>query len=69
MRFDFVVFAMQRRRIELNLGGVPTRVSLGGFAPQTTVFKSLAGTPNLLKLHAGDAITGSLHYTFFEGLP
>ena len=53
--------------VELSLGGVPTRVSLGGFARQTTVFKSLAGTPNLLKLHAGDAITGSLYYTFFKG--
>ena len=53
--------------VELSLVGVPTRVSLGGFARQTTVFKSLAGTPNLLKLHAGDAITGSLYYTFFKG--
>ena len=24
-------------------------------------------TPNLLKLHAGDAITGTLYYTFFKG--
>ena len=31
------------------------------------MFKALAGTPNLLKLHAGDAITGSLYYTFFKG--
>lgn len=53
--------------VELNLSGQPTRVSLGGFARQTAVFKSLAGTPNLLKLHAGDAITGSLYYTSFKG--
>ena len=52
---------------ELTLGGVPTQVDLGGFARQTAVFKSLAGTPNLLKLHAGDAITGTLYYTFFKG--
>ena len=52
---------------ELRLGGVPTQVDLGGFARQTALFKSLAGTPNLLKLHAGDALTGSLHYTFFKG--
>ncbi|MDD2544829.1 MAG: 5'-nucleotidase C-terminal domain-containing protein [Burkholderiaceae bacterium] len=52
---------------ELSLDGVPTQVDLGGFTRQTTVFKSLAATPNLLKLHAGDAITGSLYYTFFKG--
>jgi 5'-nucleotidase/UDP-sugar diphosphatase len=52
---------------ELTLDGVATQVELGGFARQTAVFKALAGTPNLLKLHAGDAITGSLYYTFFKG--
>lgn len=52
---------------ELTLDGVATQVDLGGFARQTAVFKSLAGTPNLLKLHAGDALTGSLYYTFFKG--
>lgn len=51
----------------LKLDGIDTQVDLGGFARQTTVFKSLAGTPNLLKLHAGDAITGTLYYTFFKG--
>ncbi len=52
---------------ELLLDGVPTQVELGGFARQTALFKALAGTPNLLKLHAGDAMTGSLYYTFFKG--
>ena len=52
---------------ELTLDGVATQVEMGGFARQTAVFKSLAGTPNLLKLHAGDAITGTLYYTFFKG--
>jgi len=52
---------------ELALGGVPTRVELGGFPRQTALFKALAGTPHLLKLHAGDALTGSLYYTFFQG--
>jgi len=52
---------------ELVLDGVPTQVELGGFARQTSLFKSVAGTPNLLKLHAGDAMTGSLYYTFFKG--
>lgn len=52
---------------ELTLDGVATQVELGGFARQTALFKSLAATPNLLKLHAGDALTGSLYYTFFKG--
>lgn len=52
---------------ELTLDGVPTQVELGGFARQTAMFKSVAGTRNLLKVHAGDAITGSLYYTFFKG--
>ena len=49
------------------LDGVATQVELGGFARQTAMFKSIASTPNLLKLHAGDALTGSLYYTFFKG--
>ena len=42
---------------ELTLDGVATQVELGGFARQTALFKSLAGTKNLLKIHAGDAKT------------
>lgn len=52
---------------QLQLDGVATQVDLGGFARQTAFFKSLAGSPNLLKLHAGDALTGTLYYTFFKG--
>ena len=52
---------------ELTLNGVPTQVDLGGFARLTTWFKSLSGTPNLVKIHAGDAVTGTLYYTFFKG--
>lgn len=53
--------------VELMLDGVATQVELGGFARQTTLFKAQAGTRNLLKLHAGDAVTGTLYYTFFQG--
>ncbi|MEY2874857.1 MAG: hypothetical protein RLZZ373_2228, partial [Pseudomonadota bacterium] len=52
---------------ELLLDGVPTQVELGGFARLTTLFRQQAARPNLLKLHAGDAVTGSLYYTFFKG--
>ncbi len=52
---------------ELMLDGVATQVELGGFARQTAMFKSLASQKNLLKIHAGDALTGTLYYTFFKG--
>lgn len=52
---------------ELTLDGVATQVELGGLARQTALFKSVAGAKNLLKIHAGDAVTGSLYYTFFKG--
>lgn len=52
---------------ELTLDGVATQVDLGGFARQTAMFKSVADTKNLLKIHAGDAVTGTLYYTFFKG--
>lgn len=53
--------------VELKLDGVATQVDQGGFARQTAMFKSLAGSKNLLKIHAGDAITGTLYHTFFKG--
>lgn len=53
---------------ELTLNGVPTRVSLGGFARIKSAMDEMeATTPNLLKRHAGDAIIGTLYYTFFKG--
>ena len=52
---------------ELRLDGVATRVELGGFARQAALFKSLAGRKNVLKIHAGDALTGSQYYTLFKG--
>jgi 5'-nucleotidase len=53
---------------ELKVDGVPTRVGLGGMARQAAAFQALASRePALLKLHAGDALTGSLYYTFFQG--
>ena len=57
-------FALQ----ELTLNGVATQVDLGGFSRQTTLFrKAEAEKKNLLKIHAGDAVTGTLYYTFYKG--
>lgn len=52
---------------DLTLGSVPTRVEAGGMARTAAQLRALDGTPNLLKLHAGDAITGTLFHTLFKG--
>ena len=52
---------------EIAIGGVPTRVEAGGFPRLTTLFKAQAGLPNLLKIHAGDAMTGTLYHTLYNG--
>ncbi len=51
----------------MNIGGVDTQVELGGFARVTNAFKAYAGRDDVLKLHAGDANTGTLYYTLFKG--
>lgn len=52
----------------LMIDGEPIRVSLGGFAHVATAFGELEQRePNLLKIHAGDAITGTPYYKFFKG--
>jgi len=44
------------------------RVESGGFARVAALYEQLEQKhPHLLKLHAGDAITGSLYYTLFAG--
>ena len=55
------------RDVELRIDGVPTRVDVGGFARVVSVFKGYESQPNLLKVHAGDAITGTLFFTLFKG--
>ena len=52
---------------EIAIGGVPTRVEAGGFPRLTTLFKAQAGLPNLMKIHAGDAMTGTLYHTLYNG--
>lgn len=51
----------------LTLDGTATRVDLGGFARVTTAFQRYANRNDVIRLHAGDAITGSLYYTLFKG--
>lgn len=51
----------------LTLAGTATQVDLGGFARVTSAFQRYAGRNDVIKLHAGDAITGTLYYTLFKG--
>ena len=54
--------------LDLVLGGEKTRVRSGGFPALVTKFKELeAANQSVLKLHAGDAISGDLYYTLFKG--
>ena len=52
---------------ELLVEGQKIYSPLGGFGQLITLFKSLDGTNNLLKLHSGDAITGTYFYKLNEG--
>ena len=54
--------------VDLLLAGQPTRVRSGGFPALIAKAKALsAGRNDIVKLHAGDAITGDLYYTLFKG--
>ena len=58
----------ERPRTEMRLLGEPAQVSLGGFARVAQAMRELSQQHRpLLKLHAGDAMTGSLYYTLFKG--
>lgn len=52
----------------LQIDGIPTRVEMGGFARLTTLIRQTERTtPNLLKLHAGDALVGTAYDAYFGG--
>ncbi|MHA7879294.1 MAG: bifunctional metallophosphatase/5'-nucleotidase [Saccharospirillum sp.] len=53
---------------DLMLAGNETEVEIGGFARAISQIKTLeAQNEHSVKIHAGDAITGDLYYTLFEG--
>lgn len=52
---------------EFAIDGVPTRVEAGGFPRLTALFKANSRLPNLIKVHAGDAMTGTLYHTLYTG--
>ena len=54
--------------MDLELAGERTRVRSGGFPALAAKFDELEkGRDAVLRLHAGDAITGDLYYTLFKG--
>lgn len=58
-----------QRSVELTLQGVPTRVELGGMPRVVAALRTLDDGRPLLKVHAGDALTGTLFHTVFGGEP
>ncbi|MEJ7136985.1 bifunctional metallophosphatase/5'-nucleotidase [Amphibiibacter pelophylacis] len=55
-----------KRTLQLAIDGpqrVPVQVDVGGFPRIVTAMRELAeGQPNVIKIHAGDALSGSLYY-------
>jgi hypothetical protein len=61
-------FAFDVAGLELESGAQSVTVEYGGMPRLTTLFAERGRAhENVLKLHAGDAITGTLYYTGFEG--
>ena len=56
-----------QRDFQLLFDGIPTRVESGGFPRLAALFKANAERPNLLRIHAGDAMTGTLYHTLYNG--
>jgi len=59
---------LQPNSATLTLAGKATAVKTGGFPRVVTKINELAASGgNVLKLHAGDALTGDLYFTLFKG--
>jgi 5'-nucleotidase len=59
---------LQPNAASLTLGGAATDTKTGGFPNVVATIKELAAKGgNVLKLHAGDALTGDLYFTLFKG--
>jgi len=61
---------LEEDSVDITLGADTYEMTSGGFPRVVQAFEDLASsaaTPNVLKLHSGDAITGTLYYTLFQG--
>ena len=60
---------LEAEKMDLVLGGKKTKVTIGGIGRVASKVKELrAKEKNPLVLHAGDAMTGTLYYTLFNGV-
>ena len=60
---------LEDEKMDLMLAGKKTKVTVGGIGRVTTKIKELrTQEKNPLVLHAGDAVTGTLYYTLFNGV-
>ncbi len=68
--FDYDVSSLALE--ETTESGAPiteVEVTYGGYPAMVTLFNTLASqNDNVVKLHAGDAITGTLYYSLFKGV-
>lgn len=61
---------LEEDSVDITLGADEYEMASGGFPRVVEAFKALEAdseTANILKLHAGDAVTGTLYYTLFQG--
>ena len=59
---------LEESSIDLDIAGTETSFALGGFPRVAAkMAEREAELDNVLKLHAGDAITGTLYFSSFEG--
>ncbi|MCB0994944.1 MAG: 5'-nucleotidase C-terminal domain-containing protein [Acidimicrobiales bacterium] len=61
---------LQEESVTLDLGGQEVEFPLGGFSRVVTQLKALESElagQNVVKIHAGDALTGTLYFTLFQG--
>ncbi|KAJ9460506.1 putative 5prime-nucleotidase [Diplonema papillatum] len=67
--FDFDVSALTlAARTDAGVQPSTAEITYGGFPRLISLFKSLsAGSDSVVKLHAGDALTGTIYYSLFQG--
>jgi 5'-nucleotidase len=58
---------LTEQALSMQFNGKATDTMVGGFPRLKTAMDQMAGKPNLLKLHAGDVLVGTLYYTLFKG--
>lgn len=59
---------LEPEKVDFVIDGTKTKVDVGGYPEVVSVIKDIKkNNKNVLTLHAGDAITGTLYFTLFQG--